>query len=211
MRKTIVALAASVASVFAFTAAQAADAVSQVPQAPAAPMDQAAPVSDWSGAYVGATGSYNFGTINNSGKANAFGGGVYGGYNMQDGQLVYGVEGNLDYSGAQRTTAGVKTQEGVNGAIRGRLGVDMSPFMIYGAGGLAATNLKVSSAAGSDSRGIVGWTAGVGAETKLTDNVTARIEYDYTSFGKRNFNLGGTTVSRGYDENSVKIGIGYKF
>jgi outer membrane immunogenic protein len=212
MRKLIIALVASAASFASVSVASAADAIDSVPQAPSAPAVSAAPIGDWSGAYVGATGSWNWGHINNSGYANAFGLGGYGGYNFQDGQLVYGVEGNVDWSGAQRTSAGIKSEEGVNGALRGRLGVDMNPFMLYGAAGIAATSLKVSDGAGnSDTRGVVGWTAGVGAETKLTDNVTARLEYDYTSFGNRTYVLGGTNVSRGYDQNSVKLGIGYKF
>jgi outer membrane immunogenic protein len=211
MRKLIVAVMASAVSVVAFTAAQAADAVDQVPQAPAPVQSTYTPASNWAGGYVGATGSYNFGTIDNQGKANAFGLGGYGGYNWQDGQLVYGLEGNLDWSGAKRTDGGIKSEEGVNGAVRARLGVDLNPFLIYGAGGFAASNMKVSDGTNSASRGLIGWTAGVGAETKLTDNVTARVEYDYTDFGKKNFNLGGTSFSRGYDENSVKIGIGYKF
>lgn len=210
MRNLIVALIASTASIVSFAAAQAADAVDNIPQAPA-PVETAAPVGNWAGAYLGATGSYNFGHIDNSGHAHAFGLGGYGGYNWQDGQLVYGVEGNLDYSGARNTNNNVKTTQGINGAVRARLGVDMNPFLIYGAGGIAASDLKAESAGVSDRRGVIGWTAGLGAETKITDNVTARVEYDYTDFGKRNFNLGGTNVSRGYDENSVKVGIGYKF
>ena len=211
MRKLIIALVASAASIASVSAAAAADAIDSVPQAPSAPA-ATAPVGDWSGAYVGATGSWNWGPIKNSGYANAVGIGGYGGYNFQDGQLVYGLEGNLDYNGAQRTTGTIKTETGVNGAIRGRVGVDMNPFMLYGAAGVAAASVKVSDTAGnSDTRGVIGWTAGVGAETKITDNVTARVEYDYTSFGNRTYVLGGTNVSRGYDQNAVKVGIGYKF
>ncbi|HWU62528.1 MAG TPA: outer membrane protein [Ensifer sp.] len=211
MRKMIIALVASAASIASVSAAYAADAIDSVPQAPSAPVSAPA-VGNWAGGYVGATGSWNWGPIKNSGYANAFGLGGYGGYNFQDGQLVYGVEGNVDYNGAQRTTNGIKTETGVNGALRGRLGVDMNPFLLYGAAGIAAGSVKVSDGAGnSDSRGVIGWTAGVGAETKVTDNVTARVEYDYTSFGNRTYVLGGTNVSRGYDQNAVKVGIGYKF
>jgi outer membrane immunogenic protein len=211
MRNLIVALLASAASVVSLTAAQAADVINNVPQAPAPVNDTYVPASDWSGAYLGAAGSYNWGYINNSGSAHALGIDGYGGYNWQDGSVVYGIEGNIGYSGASNTNGTIKAEQGVNGAIRGRLGMDVNPFMLYGAGGLALSNMKVSNATNSDTRGLVGWTAGLGAETRLTDNVTARIEYDYTSFGKTNFNLGGTTVSRGFDEHSVKIGIGYKF
>ena len=210
MRNLIVALVASAASIVSFASVHAADAVDSVPQPPA-PAQTSAPAGDWSGAYVGATGSWNAGHINNSGYANAFGLGGYAGYNWQDGQLVYGAEGNIDYNGAQNISNGVKTTEGVNGAIRGRVGMDMNPFLIYGAAGIAASNVQVSNGSASDSRGVIGWTAGVGAETKLTDNVTARVEYDYSAFGNRTYVLGGTNVSRGYDVNSVKVGIGYKF
>ena len=37
---------------------------------------------------------------------------------------------------------------------------------------------------------MLGWTAGVGTDIKLTDNVFGRVEYRYTDFGSKNFTTG---------------------
>ncbi len=34
---------------------------------------------------------------------------------------------------------------------------------------------------------MIGWTAGVGTDIKLTDNVFGRVEYRYTDFGSKSF------------------------
>ena len=87
----------------------------------------------------------------------------------------------------------------------------MNPVLVYGTAGVAATNLEVSNGAGSDDNTMVGYTVGAGVETFLTENVTARVEYRYSDYGSDDFNLGGTTVSTGYDDHSVRAGIGLKF
>jgi outer membrane immunogenic protein len=68
-----------------------------------------------------------------------------------------------------------------------------------------------SNAAGSYSYSALGYTVGAGAEAMVTNNITARIEYRYTDYQKNDFNVGGANISRGYDEHSVKVGIGMKF
>jgi outer membrane immunogenic protein len=45
----------------------------------------------------------------------------------------------------------------------------------------------------------------------ITNNITARVEYRYTDLGKKDYDLDSGRVSRGFDENSVKLGIGVKF
>jgi outer membrane immunogenic protein len=58
MRTIVATLMATTMAAAAFTAAKAADAVNEVPQAPVA-YEQPAPISNWSGAYLGATGNYD--------------------------------------------------------------------------------------------------------------------------------------------------------
>ncbi|MCP8895677.1 porin family protein [Shinella daejeonensis] len=211
MRNVIItALAASAVTLFAFQGAQAADAVMDIPEAPAA--DYSAPVvKDWSGAYLGGTASWQKGKFNRQGNkhANGFGGGVYGGYNIQDGQMVYGGEADVNYSGVDATANGFKAQQGVNGSIRGRVGVDLNPVLLYGTAGIAASGVEVKSPVGKDDATLLGWTAGVGAETFVTDNVTARLEYRYSDYGTKNFR--GAGVTSGFEDHSVRLGLGVKF
>ncbi len=215
MRTIIASIIVSGASLIAVSAAQAADAVEQIPEAPVA-IEQPAPAANWSGYYLGATGNYDFAGKPRGGagsdESDGFGGSLYTGYNWQSGQIVYGVEADVGYADQKSFAGGgVNMKEGWNGSVRGRVGYDLSPVLVYGTAGVAAANNKVSNAAGSDDKTAVGYTVGAGVETMVTDNITARVEYRYTDYQKKDFNIDGTTYSRGFDDNSVKVGIGMKF
>ena len=56
-----------------------------------------------------------------------------------------------------------------------------------------------------------GWTAGVGADTMLTDTVFARAEYRYVDYGSKTFNTGSGPRSVDATENRFMIGLGMKF
>jgi outer membrane immunogenic protein len=182
----------------------AADAiVEQPPQPPVA--DVAPQTYLWSGGYVGGYGEYKWGEFSAVPAQNAdgFGGGVYGGYNWQSDNIVYGAEADLGFSGADCRWRSDR-QAGLQRFAAGTDGLDINPFMIYATGGVAATNAKLTNAAGSDSNTHVGWTAGTGAEAFVTENITTRIEYRYTDYQSKNYNLGGTNVSSGFDDHSVR-------
>ena len=55
------------------------------------------------------------------------------------------------------------------------------------------------------------YTVGAGVEALVTDNITTRVEYRYTDFGSDTYSLDSGAVSSGYDDHSVKVGIGVKF
>ena len=213
MRTLIATLIASTVSMVAFQAAHAADAIDEVPQAPAAEYSEPVATGNWAGAYAGGTASWQRGEFDQQGnaKANGLGGGIYGGYNMQNGQLVYGGEADVNYSGIDSRDAGLKAKQGVNGSLRGRVGIDLNPVLLYGTAGVAAANAEMSNAAGKDDRNLLGWTAGVGAEAFVTNNITARVEYRYSDYSKKDFNVGGTAVRSGLEDHSVRVGMGVKF
>jgi outer membrane immunogenic protein len=211
MRNLISSLMASAFVVAGFTAANAADAVDQVPEAPIAQNEVAPAAGNWEGFYLGGSGTYNKGDFGANRDAYALGGQVYTGYNWQAGQIVYGVEADLGYSGADVSRGGVNHKNRFNGSVRGRVGYDLNPFLLYATAGVAAANNKLSNGTGSDSNTAFGYTVGAGAEAFVTNNITARVEYRYTDYQKKDFDIGGTNFSRGYDENSVKVGIGVKF
>lgn len=209
--KTLFATSMVSSALFGFTAANAADAIDQIPEAPAA-VEMTQPAGDWSGAYIGGAGDYNWGKFSGGGRnAKGMGGQVYGGYNMQSGQIVYGGEADIGYSGVDETKGGVRTKQGVHGSVRGRVGYDLNPVLVYGTAGLAIGKTKATDAISSDSRTGVGLTAGVGAEAMVTNNITTRVEYRYTDFQDKNFNLASGVASRGLNEHSVKVGVGVKF
>ncbi|MDP2121821.1 MAG: porin family protein [Hoeflea sp.] len=189
----------------------AADAImEQPPQPPVAEMMPQTYL--WAGGYLGGYGEYKWGEFDAApGDANGFGGGLYTGYNWQSDNIVYGVEADLGYSWADGAALGVVGEQGFNGSLRARLGVDVNPFLIYATGGVAATRAELTNAVGSDTNTHFGWTAGAGAEAFVTEKITTRLEYRYTDYQSKNYNLGGTNVSTGFDDHSVRLGIGMKF
>ncbi|RWX75848.1 porin family protein [Neorhizobium lilium] len=212
MRILVATLMASATSLIALSAANAADAVSQIPEAPTA-VEEAAPVSNWQGFYLGGYGAYDWGRFGGYGDRDGnLGGGAFTGYNWQSGQIVYGIEADVGYNGTSNDTIeGYDAKAKWNGSVRGRIGYDMNPFLIYGTAGIAAQDNKLSDATSSDSKTAVGYTVGVGAEAFVTSNITARVEYRYTDFGKDSYSLDSGSVSKGFDDHSVKVGIGVKF
>jgi outer membrane immunogenic protein len=213
MRKTKMALVAAALALPLSIQARAADAIVEQPPVPPVADIETAPAFLWAGGYGGVYGAYHWGDFDaQTDRADGAAGGVYGGYNWQAENFVYGVEADIGYSGAKETdAAGLTGEQGVNGSLRARLGYDVNPFLVYATGGVAATNAKLSNAAGSDSNAMIGWTAGAGVEAFVTEKITTRLEYRYSDYGSKNFNLGGTNVSSGFDDHSVRLGIGVKF
>lgn len=196
--------------------ALAADAIRSQPAAPE-PVVQTPPQNTWEGGY---TGIYLGGGANNFKNKSAAGNlksknvkiGGYAGWNFQNGNIVYGVEGDAGYNGAKKTRDGLSARSGFDGSLRGRLGYDMGAVMPYVTAGVAGTQVRYSNGVDSDKKFRVGWTAGVGAETMLTQNVSARVEYRYSDFGKKDITLGNVAVPAAkLQSHDIRLGIGYKF
>ena len=209
-------LAAAI-GLFAFAGAipaYAADAITtEEPPAPA-PIAEL-PVASWAGPYAGLSVGYGF-----SGHAKApdvgtdidtdgFVGGAFGGYNWQSDNFVFGGEADIGYNGVKGSANGIETKGGMEGSLRARLGYSVTPdILLYGTAGGAARSLKVDDGVSSDSNTMLGWTAGVGTDIKLTDNIFGRVEYRYTDFGHEDFdNVGRVKAS----DNRVTFGVGMKF
>jgi outer membrane immunogenic protein len=137
-----------------------------------------------------------------------FGGAVAGGQAGYDyqfaNQIVAGVETDLQWSGVQSrhqaTTAGGFTAYGVDytdnsiamtwfGSTRARLGYARASTLLYVTGGVAYGGLTANGEqlpgapfTGASSKTQVGWTIGSGAEYPLTDKMSLKAEYLYTSF-----------------------------
>ncbi|AZV22794.1 porin family protein [Mesorhizobium sp. M1066] len=195
--------------------AYAADVVSEEPPAPA-PIAEL-PVASWAGPYAGLNVGYGF-----SGRTKekdfdvetdtkGFVGSVFGGYQWQQENFVYGAEAELGYNGVKGDDNGIDSKAGFEGSLRARLGYAVSPeILLYGTGGLAGRSLKVEDTVlgASDRATMLGWTAGVGTDIKLTDNVFGRVEYRYTDFGSKSFDGIGKVKAT---DNRVTFGVGMKF
>ena len=109
-------------------------------------------------------------------------GGVLAGYNVQEGQMVYGIEGDVALSGNVLTTNNDGADVALNmSTLRGRVGYDLDDLLIYVTGGGAVAWSNVLG----DSNAHLGWVAGLGAEYKINDSVALRAEYLYANFGSK--------------------------
>ncbi|TGQ67127.1 porin family protein, partial [Mesorhizobium sp. M8A.F.Ca.ET.207.01.1.1] len=94
-----------------------------------------------------------------------------------------GAEADLGYNGVKGDSAGIHAKGGLEGSLRARLGYSVTPeILLYGTGGLAAKNQKITDdvLGTNESKAMLGWTAGVGTDIKITDNVFGRVEYRNT-------------------------------
>ena len=196
--------------------AYAADVVME--EAPAPMPIAELPVASWAGPYAGLSAGYGFAgrtrdkTLDNKIDTDGFIGGAFVGMQWQSGSIVYGVEGDVNYNDMSGSNAGVKSESSVDGSVRARLGYAVTPdILLYGTAGGAAQSLKIKDAVGSDSNTQLGWTAGAGADVKITEQVFGRVEYRYSDYGTDDFNTGAGNRRIDSSDSRITFGVGMKF
>ena len=133
-------------------------------------------------------------------------GGAQAGYNWQSGNLVLGLEADIQASGMRDSstcTFGCTIAAGVFtptqsldwfGTARVRAGLATGPVFTYVTGGFAFGEVKTTSAgvfagtgplAATRSDVKTGWTLGSGVEASLGGNWTGKIEYLYVDLGNQ--------------------------
>ena len=164
----------------------------------------------WAGPYLGGNIGYEWGSVdNNPSKPSGFVGGVQAGYNFQNGPFVFGVEGDIQATGAEDTFAPWKFSNPWFGTLRGRAGYAFSNVLFYGTAGLAFGELRAQTFGWSESHTTAGWTIGAGAEVGLAPNWSAKLEYLYIDLSTSQFAITG--VSNGYSASVVRAGVNYRF
>jgi outer membrane immunogenic protein len=163
----------------------------------------------WMGPYIGVNVGYEWGSVTHS-AADPSGGAVGGqvGYNWQNGQLVFGVETDLQWANADDVVSSTKFTNTWFGTARGRIGYAMNNILVYGTGGIAYGGLELERNAVSDSQSGFGWTLGVGMEVGLTPNWTAKVEYLYFDLTDKTFFTG---TSNGLESSVLRAGANYRF
>ncbi len=181
-----------------------------------------APVFTWTGFYVGANAGYGFGNVNagtfalartvSIGDIDGFVGGGQIGYNYQIGQIVLGVEADIQGADLKASNGfGDRIKTEYFGTVRGRVGFAFDRFMPYITGGWAYGNVKTTIAGigSSDTSHTGGYAVGAGLEYAFTNNWTAKVEYLYVDLGEKNFRATGVKV--GTDFSVVGAGLNNKF
>lgn len=165
---------------------------------------------DWAGPYLGANLGYAWGSVNNNpANPSGFAAGALAGYNWYNGPWVFGVEGDLEATGAGDTFAPWKFSNPWFGTVRGRAGYALGNILFYGTAGLAFGELRGETFGLSDSHTTAGWTAGVGAEYGFAANWGVKIEYLYVDLSESHFMT--TNVSNSYRFGTLRAGLNYRF
>jgi len=178
----------------------------------------------WTGFYLGINGGYGWGKTSwsnvggTTGDFNVNGGLIGGtaGYNLQTGNYVWGLEGDVDYTNIKGTNVACgpcETQNNWLGTGRARLGFALDRWLPFITGGAAFGNIKSNFAGGSDNKTKVGWTVGGGVEYAFLGPWSAKVEYLYADLGKATC---GTTVCGidtdvAFKTNIVRAGVNYRF
>ena len=154
---------------------------------------------DWNGFYAGINGGWGWGRSGFDFVGGGLGntafdtsGGLIGGtlgFNLQAGQVVFGLEGDLAWTnlrGSSFCPVGVcETRNSWLGTARGRLGYAFDRFLPYVTAGAAFGDVKATvPGLGTASDTKVGWTAGAGVEYAVSRNWSVKAEYLYVDLGK---------------------------
>jgi len=242
-------------------AASAADLPSRA-SAPVAPVFVAQPIFSWTGFYAGVNLGYDFANGKKAdpffGKNGAYSdkqregfkkdnvtfgekseggimGGAQAGYNYQLGQVVLGVEADVQKLSFQRKATMTNPGDGDSGTmkqsldafgtLRGRIGYAFDRFMVYGTAGygIASSNdtyaktVKLGDVKTSESSKRTSYYGGLvvggGVEYAMTDNISVKGEYLYAKLDP----LTKSTIDKtGYSTRDasfsiVRAGLNYKF
>jgi outer membrane immunogenic protein len=198
--------------------------------------------ANWTGFYAGINLGYGWGTAESNFSVSAgalFGAGIasdtlsprgfiaggQAGYNFQVGSVVYGLEGDLQYSGQSATggspllcpaaICGVFAPAGISlthkesitwfGTLRGRLGYDFGWAMLYGTGGLAIAGVESQMTATTPAATVDitdrvirgGWTVGGGLEAMINRSWSMKAEYLYMDYGTHEQTFGLSAAALG--------------
>jgi outer membrane immunogenic protein len=179
--------------------------------------------------YVGFNGGYGWANstlssavaTSSSVPANgAFAGSTFG-YNLQVGNVVYGIEGDIDYSWMRGTNgiaapcSGCEVRNHYLATVRGRLGYAWDRWLPYVTGGAAIGDIQISTPAGNIQRTEkVGWTLGGGVEYAFSASKwSAKLEYLYANLGNANCDAAhcGTSTDASFRANVVRVGVNYHY
>ncbi len=204
---------------------------------------------DWTGFYFGADGGFGWqrlsGTLTMASGAvlmpydysgtGPFAGSFVGG-NYQFNRFVLGVEGDWQWSnltGNNQALAAlgstgalpsgpftVSTTTKDYGSIRGRLGVALDRFLVFGTAGWATGKPSAAFALTGAAPFVTtggksnGWTAGGGIEYAITDTILGRIEYRYIDLQASGFANIPANIADGGTRAPIsdfRAGFAYKF
>ncbi len=183
---------------------------------------------DWSGWYFGIKGGYAsgdarlVGPFGNTGDYTIDGGliGTMSGYNFQSGNIVFGIDTDTAFGSLEGTTSPASvcvtctTEINWLSTFRGRVGVaydNVLPFVTAGvAYGEVEVTLPPALNPGGGNRDdiFVGYVVGGGIDWAMSDDWTARLDYQYVDLGNENMAFAGGVTNVSIDNlHIVRVGL----
>ncbi|MEJ6395057.1 porin family protein [Gymnodinialimonas sp. 2305UL16-5] len=158
-----------------------------------------APISDWTGAYIGGQLEYGDVTADDATGAEAAEGtgalyGIFGGYRYDLGNLVVGAELDLNLADIDLESpagADIGSLDSVH-RLGVELGYDAGPALLYGTVGAARASAEINGVDYDDN----GYFYGVGIDYLVTDNVTVGAEllqHEFDDFDGTDLDISATT------------------
>lgn len=194
-------------------------------------------LSDYSGPYIGGFVGHSWADLeyrdswNPGYELNAdiegFVGGLYFGHNYMIDNIMLGFEAD---AGIGDLGEGADKNNSYNdwsafdidwdAHLRARAGFVYNTTLFYVAGGLAVAKVAVDdtdSGYGGDNATHFGWTIGAGIEQKITEHLTARIEYLYDDYGSESYSIEDSWWGDTYpadinlEIHTARLGLAYSF
>jgi len=156
------------------------------------------------------------------------------GYNWQASNFVFGLEGTISGLDTRGSVLNNVFGAGLDdlfswradwmATITGRAGYAVSNNLFYVKGGYAGVNNRLSvvdlvptTGTGSQTQWHNGWTVGAGWEYGITQNWIVGLEYDYSAFERKSYQLVGVSAgtyafdAKPRDIQSAVVRLSYKF
>jgi outer membrane immunogenic protein len=196
-----------------------------------------APYAHWGGVYLGLNGGFGLGssqwthgliaTSIFSTEGFLLGGTI--GFNYPVSAVLFGVEGDLDWStlngsvgncavNAAGAAAACETKNNVLSTVRARMGYAFDRALVYVTGGAAFGDVQtgLNPPATFNATAKFGWAAGAGLEYAFSENWSAKAEYLFVDLGVASCtsaaNCGSAAgASVTLTENLVRGGFNYRF
>jgi outer membrane immunogenic protein len=206
-----------------------------------APIYKAPPIvlPTWNGSYVGVAGGGTWGSavvrsdpggVEQAPHLDLSGGiiGLTGGFNLQNGHAVLGIEGDASITGVQGSAFGFPPNTAFSNEVRerwlstfrGRVGYAQDNWLFYATLGGALANLEqsITGPGGAISQQQWHWgvAGGGGVEVKLSLDWSAKVEYLYVGLQDKTYfnpapNVAFPNSQRLHlDEHIVRVGVNYR-
>jgi len=166
------------------------------------------------GAFAGPTvGGQIGGVVGGAGDVSTTGvsGGVYAGYNLQNGPIVGGVEADTQVSSASGSGKGGTLSQNWLTSLRARGGYAFGNVLAYGTVGPAWGTSNFSRNGYNTDKSLQGYAVGVGGEVAINRQISARAELRHYEMGSPTYYMPGGAQKISNGANELLVGAGVHF